>query len=299
MVPEVSNSIAGQHLGTPSVSLQQTSVPKECSEDLNARIQEITAENLSVSLDKFDSPDLFRLIFSYMPVDDLGDCSLQWKELASGDPLREKIIVRMFAFGKEKWAKYFGDIGEEPPLPPNIAEILQSPCPYFSDKTVAQTHMLVLIPKAVNGNPFTLKSLTELMQNPKEGHKISFSYSFSEEVLKEHGDTQIKESYWVLMTKDPIPGSESRFYEEQNALIAGDLNYQMPSVLEAQTCILMDYFRTEKRHFSCAQSVTKTRCRELSEGRNINVGDFSDSSLTVSRGSGSVYYVGVSALRRV
>ena len=42
-----------------------------------------------------------------------------------------RLGVYDFAFGKAKWSKYFGDIGEEPPLLPNIDEILNSPCPIW------------------------------------------------------------------------------------------------------------------------------------------------------------------------
>lgn len=35
------------------------------------------------------------------------------------------------AFGKELRAEYFGDVGEEPPLPPDIDKILQNPCPFW------------------------------------------------------------------------------------------------------------------------------------------------------------------------
>ncbi|MGR3973069.1 MAG: hypothetical protein QRY72_00590 [Candidatus Rhabdochlamydia sp.] len=36
------------------------------------------------------------------------------------------------------------------PLPPNIGSILQSPCPFWSDKRVEETHILCLIPQGVS-----------------------------------------------------------------------------------------------------------------------------------------------------
>ena len=39
-------------------------------------------------------------------------------------------------FGKVEWTYHFGDVGEEPPLPPNIKEILNAPCPIWPDKKV-------------------------------------------------------------------------------------------------------------------------------------------------------------------
>ena len=71
------------------------------------------------------------------------------------------------AFGKDLWATHLGDIGIEPPLPPNIKEILNAPCPFFPGKKVEETHLLVLIPKTVNGKPLTMQTLGELVQKPR------------------------------------------------------------------------------------------------------------------------------------
>src|ERR1700688_617828 len=133
------------------------------------------------SIDPADrlSSQVTREIFSYLNASDLARCSQvskQWKTLASDEALSKRAIVRTFAFGKEKWAKYFGDIGAEPPLPANIEAILKNPCPFFPEKSVAQTHMLVLIPKTINGKPLTLRSLEELVQEPREGYKTGYRY---------------------------------------------------------------------------------------------------------------------------
>ncbi|MCB1075385.1 MAG: hypothetical protein KDK59_07605, partial [Simkania sp.] len=74
------------------------------------------------------------------------------------------------AFGKAKWEKFFGDTGIEPPLPLNINEILNSPCPFWSGKKVRETHVLILVPRTVSGNPFCLDTLCELIKNPKSGN---------------------------------------------------------------------------------------------------------------------------------
>ena len=42
--------------------------------------------------------------------------------------------LESYAFGKAKWEMYFGDVGEEPPLPPNIHEILAESLPVRSDE---------------------------------------------------------------------------------------------------------------------------------------------------------------------
>src|SRR6202035_393045 len=131
----------------------------------------------------------------------------EWQNTAAHEALKKKVFLNTYVFGREKWNTYYGDIGAEPPLPPNLEEILQSPCPYFPDKRVYQTHMVVLIPKTIDGKPYNLNSLTELVKRePKTVQKTGFR-DIWEDILKEHGNASIKESQWVLMTKDIIPES--------------------------------------------------------------------------------------------
>src|SRR5438105_1254768 len=70
-----------------------------------------------------------REVFSYLNGKDLcGLCrktNKEWRALASESRLSTRVMANTYAFGKEKWAKYFGDIGLEPPLPRNIEEILK------------------------------------------------------------------------------------------------------------------------------------------------------------------------------
>ena len=58
----------------------------------------------------------------------------------SSKPLTKELVLKNdkvkvsdipIAFGKEMWATYLGDIGVEPPLPPDIKVILSAPCPFF------------------------------------------------------------------------------------------------------------------------------------------------------------------------
>ena len=82
---------------------------------------------------------------------------------------------------KNFWKEYYNiDIGEEPELPLELFKILQESCPFwghYKNKKsgeflrVSDTHLLVLIPKTVNGKPLTLKLLDELIRNPIKGKK--------------------------------------------------------------------------------------------------------------------------------
>jgi len=134
--------------------------------------------------------------------------------LSSSDSIELKsMLIDSFVFNKAQWEYYIGAVGKEPPLPGNIHEILQSQCPIWPGKTIAQTHILTLIPKTVNGEPVTLKTLGELVQKPKRGRATKYSGFYS----GGYENTPVSESHWVLMARDVIPNSR-KFYTDQKQL---------------------------------------------------------------------------------
>src|SRR5690606_27236789 len=158
---------------------------------------------------------------------------------------------------KSKWEYYFGDIGNEPPLPVNIKNILNSNCIFWPEKKVRETHLLVLVPKTVNGNPFCLDSLSKMIRDPKAGHKTRYRY-YDDSVKKDLGGESYP-SHWVLMTRDVIEGSRGKTYDAQKALIASHakknkIHYEMPTVLDAAAAILMHYVETGEALYTGDQS---------------------------------------------
>lgn len=79
-----------------------------------------------------------------------------------------RALVASLAFGKKQWKQYLGEIGPAPRLPAEIGEILSRPCPFWPNKQVKDTHLLVLIPAKVNDKLFSLNLLSELIQYPGE-----------------------------------------------------------------------------------------------------------------------------------
>jgi len=149
------------------------------------------------------------------------------------------------SFGTSSWKQYFGDVGVEPPLPHNIHEILESPCPFFVGKKVKDTHLLTLVPQTVEGKALTLDYLSKLIQNPKSGYKTRYSY-YSHYVKWELGSSHAPLSHWVLMTKDVILESRNKTYNQQKELVAttakkANVSYRLPTALEAVTSILMEH----------------------------------------------------------
>ena len=210
------------------------------------------------------------------------------------------------AFGVKEWTQYFGEVGEEPSLPPDLDQILSSACPFWPDKQVKDTHLLVLIPAKVAGRPYHLNLLGELIQRPQGGgHATKYRYYDGGDVQKQFGAQSPTSSYWVLMTRDVLEGSRKKSYKDQKFLVAGHakrdgLPYKLPGALEAATAILSHYVRSRERLYT-DDPWTYTRCQELVDNRYpVSVGGFSSGGLGVS---GSFYYDyhhydGVASLRK-
>ena len=95
--------------------------------------------------------------------------------------------------------------------------------------------------------PLTLNSLQWLVQNPKEGHKTQYYY-YNDSVKNSIGYRSTP-SHWVLMTRDVIPGSRNKSYQQQRNILThytkeSSQPYKFPTAIEAATCILMEYVQT-------------------------------------------------------
>ena len=212
------------------------------------------------------------------------------------------------AFGKAQWRKYFGDIGEEPLLPPNIEDILDMPCPFWATrekvikkrfkktkretvetgKKVKNTHVLVLVPSHVNGNRLTLESLGELVKSPKAGGKqtkYDMHFGWPSDVNKE---IQSQQSHWVLMTKDAIPksGGKERTYQEQCELVQGYANktsipYDVPHLIDVAVCSFMRYVDSGEFMYRYG----RTHCQDKPQNKvselTLTIGSFYDRGLSI------------------
>lgn len=220
------------------------------------------------SLSIFPNELIERIFSNLTPLNLLKCClvSKQWCIFAK-DPTTWKICQTLsypkIAFGKEQWLKYFNVcVGEEPPLPLGINEYLESECPIFADKKVMDTHMLVLIPKTINNENFTIKHLLKIvnviyLQNEKSSKMVS-------QVISKYKGTPIKKSYWVLVTKEIFPESKNKSYFWQKKILENlirktGVRYKVPNVLEVAASIIMEYVRSEKLLYGSAC----TRCREI------------------------------------
>jgi 50S ribosome-binding GTPase len=212
------------------------------------------------------------------------------------------------AFGAEEWEKYFGEVGEAPPLPSDMVTILDGPCPFWTNKKVRDTHLLVLIPATVGGVPLTLNLLGELIQRPKNGGHRTEYRRYDDLVKAQIGEESPPRPYWLLMTRDVLPKSRSKTYDAQKALVAAHasklgLPYEMPPALAAATAILLHHAREGERLFG-DDPCTFTRCQEKVANNQypVVVGGFSSGGLVVDYhfSHSLVHYShdGVSCLRK-
>ena len=187
---------------------------------------------------------------------------------------------------KPVWEQYFGSVGEEPPLPDGIEEIMNSDCPFWPGHKVRDTHLLALIPSHVGGKPLTLDYLSELIKQPQgEGYGTKYRY-YLDSVREAIGSQSPDRSRWVLMTKDVLPGSRDKGSEDQRKLVADHANrtglaYEVPGALEAAVVMLLHHVRSGERLYSDSP-YTYTRCREkATNGNPVVVGGFSSGGLGV------------------
>ena len=205
-------------------------------------------------------------------------------------------------FGKAEWKTYFGDIGDEPSLPNDIEETLNSPCPFSGGESVKvkDTHMLVLVPATIDGQQVTLNRLQELMQHPKQGHKTNYRFYDSSWTKDEHGNTPVGRSHWVLMTRDVIPESRRKSYDNQKAMLEGT-DYVLPQAVEAVACILAEFVASGTYLYGRDPLITYTRCTETVKGKYpVVVGGFGSDGLVVYYDFHDFDYdiYGVGALRK-
>lgn len=209
--------------------------------------------------------------------------------------------AELLAFGAAEWSRYFGDVGVEPPLPPDIESILNSPCPLNAEQHVKDTHMLVLIPKMVNGAPFTIHALQQLVAAPRGGGWATQLNQVGEreDVLQEQGPIPAPDAHWVLMPKQAIPTSTGKTYDQQCLLITRlGASYEVAHLLDALTCVLLERVRKGTFLFDTWGSV-----QEKSKECWLTFGAFSASGLLVDLSDINHYNhfprSGIAALRRL
>ncbi len=259
--------------------------------------------NASNSITLAIPSDVIENIFSNLSLSELGISSrvcTVWREIAKK---QINTFCHENAFGPKEWFFHFGTyLRNVPRLPANIAEILNSSCPIWPSKKVHETNLLTLIPDTINNQPFTLKILGELIQQPKTGPATQLKHLN----LGEYQDNPVPQSYWILMSRDVLEGSCNQTYRTQFDQITRltektNVPYAVPKVLEAATSILMYHVSTEQKLYTDSPW-TYTRCQEFHTqkmGLKLVVGGFGSGGLGIGNGWGDGDDIGVSVCRKL
>ncbi len=206
-------------------------------------------------------------IFSHLDVRNLYVClcvNRCWFQICDTTDSIWQHVFRRSIVAAEQWKQFYGEVGKFP-LPEKIYQILRAPCPFWNTKRVFQTHVLVLMPPTVNGSHLTLDSLNELIQKPKQGPSTQYG-EYDRTIQATYGTTSFNKPYWILITKDVLPGSKGPNKQRPG------LGYRLPKTIEAAASQLTHFasFKTE------LFKDTYTICSETVGTNNdsIIVGDF-------------------------
>lgn len=131
--------------------------------------------------------------------------------------LHRELLGKNF-LGAEEWKKGFNvDVGPVPPIPEWITkELLEEKCQLHPGQQVKDTHILMLVPKTVNGEAYSAVKLGELCAKTKgSGDKLIYDGADWANAWK--GESWAKaaqlESEWVLIPKsDPDPAKMKEAY---------------------------------------------------------------------------------------
>lgn len=221
----------------------------------------------------------------------------------------KEAIYKEIAISDKNWAAWFGrDVvkGEVPgedfrSLP--VKEVIQAfrgIKKVFPEKLERESLILVRMPKTLNGG-LTINRFGELLKQ-RFPRNVTGYRAIWVRIVQVIGDKPIEKSCWVLMTTDVLPGSRGKSYKEQEDLVRkvaceALVEFEIPEALDAITCILAEYFKSEKRLCSDCPS-TYSRCQEKVQGYQLDVGGFASAGLEVSYGSYAYDFIGALALKK-
>jgi hypothetical protein len=202
-----------------------------------------------------------------------------------------KAVLGRNFLGTAEWEKGFGvKVGAPPPIPESITpELLKSLCPLHPGQKIKDTHILVLIPKTVDGKPYSGLKLDELCASRKgSGDKLIYGGWSNWKRCDWAILPQVK-SEWVLLPKsDPdrnkVP--ENKHFRGKNIEQQEEVykhyaaEYREAKALEVMTmAILNDLVNGEPR---ILDGPNYLRCMEpYASGGRVCVGFFDADGLLV------------------
>ena len=203
------------------------------------------------------------------------------------------VILGKNFLGAASWKVGFGvDVGVVPPIPKEVTQsLLESPCPLHPGQKIKDTHILMLVPKTVNGEAYTALKLDELCASRKgSGDRLIYDKEKWATAWKSTSwaNAPQAQSEWVLLPKsdpDPNVSPEKHFRRkditaQQKVHEAHYSEYREGKVLEVMTMALLnDVVNGEPR---ILDGLNFLRCIEQNaSGGRVCVGVFHSDGLEV------------------
>jgi MoxR-like ATPase len=152
--------------------------------------------------------------------------------------------------GPDEWQAQGIDVGKAPPIPSSITKaLLDSPCPLHPGQKIKDTHILMLVPKTVNGEPYTALKLDELCATRKGSGRALIHPDYSAWKEMSWASVPQPQSEWVLIPKsDPdlekVP--ENKHFRSKDIAAQKDVHgkhyseYREVKALEVMTMALLN-----------------------------------------------------------
>ena len=175
------------------------------------------------------------------------------------------VLGRNF-LGVAAWKNIGVDVGEAPPLPKSLTlELLNSECPLHPREKIKDTHILVLVPKTVNGEPYTALKLDELCAQRKgSGDRLIFDWATAWK-SQSWAIAPQAQSEWVLIPKsDPDPERMRGKYGEEE----GDKHHFRSKDIPAQQEVHNDHYK-EYREVKAVELMTTVLLYDLTHKERL------------------------------
>ena len=140
----------------------------------------------------------------------------------------------------KQWNILIGQVPNKPLLP-GTETLLSQPCSVFHGKTKDETHVCVVIPSTVDGQPITLNRILHFAEHNR-GNRIHLNIYWNR-ILQELGDVPIPADQYLLL-KTCLPGTKSKTHREQLEVLRGYLEYMEASLPQVLVPVLMEYIRS-------------------------------------------------------
>jgi ankyrin repeat protein len=184
--------------------------------------------------------------------------------------------------GPAEWEELFGEsLSEVPAYPADIVATLESPCPFKRGQTVAQTHILFILPSQVKGRNLSILEWREIMNNKEHRSQYQDGKFYVQDWYDKEpfAKKSLSRAEWVLMPKEMVPNSTSKTYAEQEQEIAKYSGYKRIDSLRQVSGIMLYNLRVGTKlygeDYKVNGSLPYVRCEDAaSDGSRVGIGRF-------------------------